>query len=74
MKLDPQEIQKLQAYLQNIMNNKGVAVRPRPNAPDSAEVLKDGEFLAVVYKDVDEGETSYTLTMSILDIDIEQAA
>ncbi len=74
MKLDTQEISKLQGYLQKIMNSKGVSVRSRPNAPDSAEVLKDGEFLAVVYKDEDEGETSYTMTMSILDIDLEDAA
>lgn len=37
---------------------------------DSAEVYVHNEFVGTIYKDEDEGEVSYTFTMSILDIDL----
>ena len=40
-------------------------------AKDSAEVYLHDEFIATIYKDEDDGEISYTLTMSILDIDLD---
>jgi len=38
---------------------------------DSVEVLIDGEFLGVLYKNEDEGEVSYDLNMSILPMDLD---
>lgn len=75
MNISPQEIQKLQTYLQQKFSNKGLALRSRgAQAPDSLEVLIDGEFIALIFKDEDEGETSFTLSMSILDIDLDGEA
>jgi len=34
-------------------------------------VMLAGEFIGVLFKDIDEGETSYDFHMSILEIDIE---
>ena len=71
-KITPDEINKLQEYLRGKLGNKTLAVRGRgAQAPDSVEVLVDGEFIALIFKDEDEGETSFTLNMSILDIDLE---
>jgi len=42
----------------------------RPTATDSAELLIKGEFIGLVYKNVEEGETSYDLNISILEEDI----
>lgn len=77
MKITPEESAKLQSFLQDKFGNKSITVRSRgAQVSDSVEMLINGEYLAVIYKDEDEGETSFTLNMSILDIDLdgEQAA
>jgi hypothetical protein len=74
MAISATEIKQLQTFLATKFANPGLTVRARPQAPDSLEVLLNGEFLAVIYKDEDEGETSYTLNMAILDIDLEETA
>lgn len=74
MNISSDEAKKLQDYLCGKFNNKGLTVRLRPQAPDSVEVMVDGEFIATIYKDEDEGETSFTLNMAILDIDLDGEA
>lgn len=64
------EVEKIQNYLQKKFGNPGITLRDR-KVEDSLEVLINGEFIAVIYKDEDEGETSYDLNMSILDIDVD---
>ena len=73
-KIEPEEISKLQAYLQNTFKSTGFALKMREKAVDSVEVLHNGEFIGVLYKTVDEGETSYDFNMSILDIDLDSTA
>jgi hypothetical protein len=70
MAFEKVEITKIQDYLQKKFGNPGITLRDR-KVEDSMEVLINGEFIAVIYKDVDEGETSYDLNMSILDIDVD---
>lgn len=72
MEISPDELIKIQAYLRSKFDNGNIAVRPRSNTPDSIEVLINGEFMGLVYKDEDEGETSYDFNMSILDIDLPE--
>lgn len=74
MEFSPDELVKVQAYLRSTFSNDNLAVRPRAQAPDSIEILINGEFLGLVYKTVDEGETSYDFNMSILDIDLPQVS
>lgn len=64
------EIQKLGAYLKRKFGNDQISLKPRKQNDDSLEVLIVGEFIGTVYKDEDEGEISFTFTMSILDIDL----
>lgn len=73
MSFTPDELSKLQTYLQNKFGD-GFAIKMREKAQDSVEVVYKGEFIAVIYKDVDEGETSYSFTMTILDMDLPAAA
>lgn len=68
------ELDKLQAYLRKVLSNKSVEVRARQRAVDAAEVYVGGEFLAVVSKDIEDGETCYQLSMTILDYDLEEDA
>lgn len=71
MPFKPAEIAKLQAYLQKKFGHPGLSLKDR-KVENSLELTLNGEFLAVIYKDEDEGETSYDLNMSILDIDIDE--
>jgi|LNFM01.1.fsa_nt_gb hypothetical protein len=68
------ELDKLQVYLRKVLANKTVEVRARQRAADAAELYVGGEFLGVVSKVLDDGETSYEVSMSILDYDLEEDA
>jgi len=72
MEITPDELIRIQAYLRSKFGNEGLAVRPRAQTPDSIEVILNGEFIGVVYKDEDEGEVSYDFNMAILDIDLPE--
>lgn len=69
--MKPDEIAKLDAYLKKVFETPSITVKPRPKKDDSCEVYKGDEFLAVIYRDEDEGELSYNLSMAILDIDLD---
>lgn len=72
MKISAEEATKLQNFLQEKFGNKNISVRSRgTQVSDSVEMLVNGEYMAVIYKDEDEGETSFNLNMSILDIDLD---
>lgn len=64
-----QEIAKLQAYLQRKFANKNIAVKP---TKDAGELHLAGEFFGTVYKDVEDGETAYEITIPVLDIDLDE--
>ncbi len=72
MEITPDELIKIQAFLRSKFGNDGLAVRPRSQTTDSIEVLINGEFIGLVYKDEDEGETSYDFNMAILNIDLPE--
>ena len=67
----PEEAQKLQAYLQQKFGNPGITLRERKQANDSVEVLLNGEFIGVLYKDdEDQDDISYDFNMAILAMDL----
>jgi len=67
----PDEIRKLEAYLKRTLKGVDLQVKAMPRKNDTAELFIGGEFAGLISKDTDEGETSYHLTMTILDIDLE---
>ncbi|MEM6780279.1 MAG: DUF3126 family protein [Pseudomonadota bacterium] len=69
-----EEIARLIRYLREKFGNDGLSIKLREKAPESAEVMLDGEFIGVIYKDTDEGEVSYDFNMAILDFDLPAAA
>jgi hypothetical protein len=69
----PDEIRKLESYLKSLFKGAPISIRALPRKGDSAEFYVGDEFIGTVSKDTDEGETSYIVTMSILDVDLEQA-
>jgi Protein of unknown function (DUF3126) len=68
--MEKQEILKLQNYLRKLFDNDAYRVVARPKLKDSVEVYKGEEFIAVINKDIDEGEVSYDFAMAILEEDL----
>ena len=65
------ELRKMENYLTRKLKLTGVNLKKRERAQDSVEVLIDGEFIGTIYKDTEDGETSYDLNIAILEIDLK---
>ncbi len=70
--MEREETLRLEAYLKEKLH-PGLRLLARDKTDDSVEVYLGAEFIALVYKDVDEGETSYQFQMTVLSEDIEGA-
>ena len=70
IEIQPEEVSRLQTYLQNRFKNTGFALKMRDKVTDSVEVLLDGEFIGLVYKDED---GDFNFDMPILEIDLPGA-
>jgi len=71
--MNKSEVTRLQSYLQTKFSNKKLSLAERKEAKDSVEVMLDGEFIGVIYRDDDEGEISYDFNMAILEVDLPAA-
>lgn len=75
MAFSSQDMLRVQAYLQKKLGNSALSLRKRDQANDSAEVLLDGEYIGVIYKDEeDKDDVSYDFNMAILDMDLPKSA
>lgn len=68
--ITPEETVKLENYIKTKFANPNFSLRQRAQTRDSVEVLLDGEFIGVIYKDTEDGDTSFDFNMAILDIDM----
>jgi hypothetical protein len=66
------EIIKLERYLKKVFRLPVLEVKQRPRKEDSAEVFVGDEFIGVIFRDEDEGETAYQFQMAILDYDLKE--
>lgn len=66
-----EEIARLQSYLRKTFGASNLEVKAQPKKDDMAEVFINDEFVATLYREVEEGETSYQFQMAILDMDLE---
>jgi hypothetical protein len=71
--MNPSETARLQKYLQDKFGNKKLTLVARKEAKDSLEVMLDGEFVGIIYRDDDDGEISYDFNMAILEMDLPSA-
>ena len=67
--MEKEETLRLEAYLKEKLN-PGIRLVSRSQTDDSVEVYLGAEFIAVVYKDVDEGEVAYQFQMTVLSEDL----
>lgn len=65
-----EESLRVEAYLKQKLN-PDIRLAARKETSDSVEVYLGSEFIAVVYKDEDEGEVSYALNMTVLQEDLD---
>jgi len=68
----PDEIRKLEAYLQKKFELPKLVVRARPKKDDSAEVYIGEEFIGVIYRDDDDDDLSWNFQMAILSYDLDE--
>ena len=66
------EIIKLERYLKKVFRLPVLELKQRPRKEDSAEVFVGDEFIGVIFRDEDEGETAYQFQMAILDYDLKE--
>lgn len=69
--MEREELARLEAYLKKTFGTSNLTVRARPKKDDSAEVYIGDDFIAVLFKEIEDGETSYQFQMAILDFDLE---
>ncbi len=67
------EIWRLEKYLRNLFRLDTITIVERPKQDDSVEVHVNGEFIGVIFRDVEDGETSYAFNMAILEMDLPEA-
>ena len=72
--MNTNEITRLQDYLRQTFGNTEIRLPPPEKDTLPAEFYIGEEFLGVIYRDVDEGEVSYALNMSILSEDLPAGA
>ncbi|MAI62875.1 MAG: hypothetical protein CBB87_10410 [Micavibrio sp. TMED27] len=68
--ISAEEVSRLQGYLEAKFKNTGFALKMREKAKDSVEVLLNGEFIGVIYKDDEENDISFDFNMAILEEDL----
>lgn len=69
--MNKDEIARLESYLKRTFGTKNLTVRARPKKDDSAEVYIGDDFVAVLFREEEDGEVSYQFQMAILDVDLE---
>ncbi len=68
------EIARVQEYLRTSLSNNRVVINPPVKAGAPVEVYIGDEFVGVLHRDEDEGEVSYSLVMTILEMDLPSIA
>ncbi len=67
------EIWRIEKYLRNLFRLDTITIVERPKQADSVEVQVNGEFIGVIFKDEEDGETSYAFNMAIPEMDLPPA-
>lgn len=70
MEFTADEMVKVKAHIERTLKCSDLLLKKREKVEDSVEVMANGEFAGVIYKIIDEGETSFNFEMAILDIDL----
>jgi len=68
--VDKTEILRVEKYLRSLFRLDTIKIESRPSKSDSVEVNVGDEFIGVISKDTEDGETTYHFQMAILEMDL----
>lgn len=69
--MDRAEAAKLEAYFRKTFKNTSLRVVPHMKKKDMAELFAGEDFLGPIYRDTEDGETSWNFSMAILEMDLD---
>jgi hypothetical protein len=72
--MTPSEIERLQTYLRKLFGSEMIKVVPPVRKGLSIELAVNGETVGTVHQDIDEGETSYSILLTVLEEDLPAPA
>jgi hypothetical protein len=64
------EIERLQTYLRKLFGTERIQISAPKRRGLSIELLVSDETIGTVHKDVDDGETSYSIHLTVLEEDL----
>ena len=68
--MTPLDVARVQAYLRTLLGNARINVVQPKRRGASVEVRVGDEFLGTLHKDQEDGETSFSLHLTILEDDL----
>jgi hypothetical protein len=68
--MTPPEIERLQTYLRKLFGSDRIKIVPPPRQGLSIELAVNDETIGTVHKDIDDGETSYSIHLTVLEEDL----
>jgi hypothetical protein len=71
--MTPSEIERLQTYLRKLFGSERIKIVPPPRRGLSIELAVNDETIGTVHKDIDDGETSYSIHLTVLEEDLPAA-
>ena len=72
--MQPTDIARVEAYLRKVLGSERVRIVPPKSRGASTEVWAADEFLGTLHRDVEDGEVSYALQITILEEDLPSVA
>lgn len=72
--LKANDIARVQDYLRRTFGTENLFVDPPQKAGQPAEIRVGDEFLGSLYRDDEDGEVSYSFTMTILEMELPPAS
>ena len=72
--MSPNDVARVQDYLRRTFGNDRIAIDLPARSGAPVEVRIADEFIGVLYKDEEDGEVSFSLTMTILESDLPPAS
>ena len=71
--MKPAEIARVQAYLRRLLSSDRIQLIAPVRQGLSVEVAVEGEVIGTVHRDDEEGEVSYSVTLTVLEEDLPPA-
>ena len=68
--MTPTDIDRLQTYLRKLFGSERIRVVPPPRRGLSIELAVNDETIGTVHQDTDDGETSYSIHITVLEEDL----